>query len=229
MPSTRQLEVERDGYSIVPVVLPPKEVEKLILELEQFTPRRSRAGIRHLLANPVVEELANDRRLRGLAREILGADAFPFRATLFDKSANSNWLVSWHQDTALPLAAKSDIAGWGPWSVKGGVTYARAPAKALEQVLALRLHLNDSTQENGPLRVLPGTHYQGILSDQQIETAVLNAEPFTCLVPQGGVILMRPLIVHASSKSHSMLPRRVLHLEYATAKTISAPLGLAFA
>ena len=36
-----------------------------------------------------------------------------------------------------------------------------------------------------------------------------------CTVPAGGVVVMRPLIVHASSKAESDLPRRVLHIEYA--------------
>lgn len=36
-----------------------------------------------------------------------------------------------------------------------------------------------------------------------------------CTVPAGGVAAMRPLIVHASSKAESDLPRRVLHIEYA--------------
>ena len=77
----------------------------------------------------------------GIARETLGGEAFPFRATLFDKSPIANWLVVWHQDTALPLQERREAPGWGPWSVKDGVIYAHAPESALSQVLALRLHL----------------------------------------------------------------------------------------
>ena len=190
---------------------------------------RSRAGIRHLISNPAVAELANDSRLLGIARCVLGHDAFPFRATLFDKSPDTNWLIAWHQDTALPLREKHEMPGWGPWSVKEGITYAHAPATALEKVVALRLHLDDSTPENGPLRVVPGSHRHVVLSDEQVESLVSNATPETCLVPQGGVIVMRPLIIHASSKSRSAIPRRVLHIEYATYDTVPNTLQLAFA
>lgn len=165
----------------------------------------------------------------GLARCVLGIDAFPFKATLFDKSPDANWLITWHQDTALPLREKRDTPGWGPWSTKEGITYAHAPAGALERVVALRLHLDNSDMENGPLRVIPGSHRQGVLSDEQVESIVDKSEPVTCLSERCGVIVMRPLIIHASSKSQSDKPRRVLHLEYATRDAVAAPLQLAIA
>jgi ectoine hydroxylase-related dioxygenase (phytanoyl-CoA dioxygenase family) len=175
----------------------------------------SRAGARHVLGNQTVAKLAKDPRLMEIARQVLGAEAGPFRATLFDKSPTSNWLVVWHQDTALPLRERRELPGWGPWSVKEGVIYAHAPAAALEQVLALRVHLDGSTEKNGPLRVLPGTHTMGVLTDDVIESLVAAINPIDCLVPAGGVVAMRPLIVHASSKSLIGTPRRVLHIEYA--------------
>jgi len=89
-------------------------------------------------------------------------------ATLFDKSPEANWLVVWHPDTALPLRKRRDTPRWRPWSAKEGRTYAHAPESALRRVLALRLHLDDSATKNGPLRVLPGTHTSGVLSDDAI-------------------------------------------------------------
>ena len=154
--------------------------------------------------------------MRGIARQYLGGDAFPFRATLFDKSVASNWLVTWHQDTALPIQREADVAGWGPWSLKGGALHAMAPASALGQVIALRVHLDDSTSDNGPLRVLPGTHANGVLSHHQIETFAKTVTPVECLAATGGVVAMRPLTVHASSKARSDQPRRVLHMEFAS-------------
>lgn len=151
-----------------------------------------------------------------IAQEVLGEEAFPFRATLFDKSPTANWLVVWHQDTALPLRERREASGWGPWSIKDGVTYAHAPASALSQVLALRVHLDDSTAANGPLRVLPGTHTLGVLTDESLHDLSTRVTAVDCLAPQGGVLAMRPLIVHASSKSQSDSPRRVLHIEYAS-------------
>jgi ectoine hydroxylase-related dioxygenase (phytanoyl-CoA dioxygenase family) len=167
--------------------------------------------------------------MMGIAREVLGNGAIPFRATLFDKSPVSNWLVVWHQDTALPLRERREVAGWGPWSVKSGVNYAHAPASALEQVLALRLHLDDSGADNGPLRVLAGTHGLGVLTDEQLHELSTKVEATDCLVGRGGVLAMRPLIVHASSKSQSEKPRRVLHIEYASSEIVEDGLELAIA
>ena len=223
------LSLANNGYAIVSQVVTAEEIRRLLHSLEGLAAHRSRAGVRHLLNNPAVAEWATDRRMLGIAQSVLGSDAFPFKATLFDKSSDANWLITWHQDTALPLRHKHETPGWGPWSTKEGVTYSHAPASALERVVALRLHFDDSDQENGPLRVIPGSHRQGVLSDQQVETVVGQREHVTCLVEQGGVIVMRPLLVHASSKSQSDKPRRVLHIEYATRDTVAAPLQLATA
>ena len=56
--------------------------------------------------------------------------------------------------------------------MKDGISYAHAPASALCQVLALRVHLDESNSDNGPLRVLSGTHVKGVLTDEAIETLV---------------------------------------------------------
>jgi ectoine hydroxylase-related dioxygenase (phytanoyl-CoA dioxygenase family) len=147
-----------------------------------------------------------------MARKVLGDNAVPFRATLFDKSRRSNWLVVWHQDTALPLRDRRETSGWGPWSVKEGVICAHAPASALEQVLAIRVHLDDSTEENGPLKVLPGTHSMGVLTDDAIHELAMARSAVECTVSAGGVLLMRPLLVHASSKAKTFArPRRALY------------------
>jgi ectoine hydroxylase-related dioxygenase (phytanoyl-CoA dioxygenase family) len=206
----------KDGFDNRSEVLAPDEVGKLLKRLSDPEKARGRAGMRHLMCDPMVKEVAEDARLVEVARFALGGDVLPFRATLFDKSADANWLVVWHQDTVLPLRERNDHPEWGPWSEKGGITYAHAPGWALEQVIALRVHLDDSTRENGPLRVLPGTHCNGVLSDDAIAELVREIRSVECTVSSGGIVAMRPLIVHASSKTESLKPRRVLHIEYAT-------------
>jgi len=126
-------------------------------------------GARHILSIGAVRKIADDTRVLELARAVLGPRALPFRATLFDKSPSSNWLVAWHRDTALPLIEKVETRVWGPWSIKDGVNYAHAPREALEQILALRVHLDDSTSANGPLRVIPNTHCDGVLTDCEVQ------------------------------------------------------------
>ena len=207
-----------DGFAVVSSVFDGTELERLANALEGASLQRSRAGARHLLNVPAIAALARDSRLLALAAAVLGFDPVPFGATLFDKSSEANWLVVWHQDTALPLVERRDVAGWGPWSTKGGITYAHAPASALSQVVALRVHLDASAEHNGPLRVLPGTHKLGVLTDQQIHSAAERIEPVTCMVERGGILVMRPLLVHASSKASSGAPRRVLHFEYSASR-----------
>ena len=190
---------------------------------------RSRAGVRHAMKNATVAQIAHDGRMMHIASAILGDGAIPFRATLFEKLPTSNWLVAWHQDTALPLTERRDSAGWGPWSIKDGIPYAHAPAKALEQVVALRLHLDDSTPENGPLRVLPGTQNRGVLTDDEIHPVAETTSAVDCLMPLGGIVAMRPLVIHASSKSQADTPRRVLHIEYTASLVTTDGLELAIA
>jgi len=219
--------VEEFGFGIIPDILPPQELASLAEKLAQGQLRRSRAGIRHALSHPAVAALAWALPLLDIARGVLGIGAFPFHATLFDKSPGANWLVAWHQDTALPLRARRDIPDWGPWSVKEGVIYAHAPARVLCQVLALRVHLDDSTEQNGPLRVLPKTHTLGALSDEAIQQLAAEVPTVNCTELQGGVLAMRPLLIHASSKSQMANPRCVLHIEYAASPNVAEGIELA--
>jgi ectoine hydroxylase-related dioxygenase (phytanoyl-CoA dioxygenase family) len=216
-----------DGYLVSERVFDRREMILVRDAIAETGLPRTKAGARHALQVPSVRALANNPALLSLAATFVGEDPIPFRATLFDKSAASNWLVAWHQDTALPLRQRVDDATWGPWSIKAGVLHAIAPAAALALVVALRVHLDDSTSANGPLRVLPGTHAEGVLTQNDIQQRVRTVAPMECVVEAGGVVAMRPLVVHASSKASDDQPRRVLHIEYAA--TISFGRGLEIA
>jgi len=218
---------DRDGFAVFERVFDPGEMELLANELERADVPRTKAGARHLLCIDAVRRVADDRRLTDLAARFVGRGNVPFRATLFDKSASANWLIVWHQDTALPLQKRFDAAGWGSWSMKGGVLYAHAPAPVLNTIVALRLHLDDSTASNGPLRVLPGTHRLGVLTDDQVHDLATRTRPVDCLSRAGGVVAIRPLTVHASSKSLDDRTRRVLHIEYAATLDVGSGIQLA--
>jgi ectoine hydroxylase-related dioxygenase (phytanoyl-CoA dioxygenase family) len=221
-------EIDATGFALLHGVFSPESIDRTLQEVKCLSAHRSRAGARHVLGLSPVAKLARCPQLINVAREVLGVDAIPFRATLFEKTFAANWLVVWHQDTALPLHERQELPGWGPWSVKEGITYAHAPSAALSQVLALRIHFDDSTSANGPLRVLPATHELGVLNDDQIHDLSRQVTPVDCVVPKGGVVAMRPLLVHASYKSQVEMPRRVLHIEYAASDSIGVPLRLAF-
>lgn len=206
------------GFSITNHLFTRLEVESVCDAFADTRTQPRRGGIRGAFSIPAVRELADDARLVNLAREFIGATARPLRATVFDKSAASNWLVTWHQDTVLPVKRRVPSADWGPWTRKAGQLHAGAPASALEQIVALRIHLDDSTPANGPLRVLPDTHLMGVLSCERIEQIARDVEAIDCTAEIGGVIAMRPLLVHSSSKSRDAAARRrVLHIEYIAA------------
>lgn len=150
-----------------------------------------------------------------MANAALGADAFPVRALLFDKAPAANWKVPWHQDTAIAVAGRMEVPGFIGWSVKDGVTHVHPPVDVLERMVSLRIHLDDCGSDNGPLRVLPGSHRHGKLDDAEIERWRQTTEEVSCCVSQGDVLVMRPLLLHASSPAKSPSHRRVIHLEYA--------------
>jgi hypothetical protein len=221
--------MEDEGFGVTAHVLRDSECDDLLSCVTAPDVRRGRAGARHLLSMPRISELVGDSRLRAIAGAALGGEPQPFRVTLFDKSAGSNWSVAWHQDTAVPLRERFHATGWGPWSVKEGVLFARAPASALSGIIALRVHLDDSTSTNGPLRVLPGTHRLGVLSDHDLADIQRSLSPLSCPVPRGGVLAMRPLLVHSSSRILIPLARRVLHIEYAQDLRLAPGISLAAA
>lgn len=222
-----QRSLEEQGFANVPAVLSTRELIPILVSLADLEPPRGRAGIRHVLGHPTVKVVAHNPRLLEMAQAVLGSGALPFRAALFDKAPDANSLTNWHQDTALPLREMLDVPGWGPWSEKQGVIYAHAPAAALEQVVALRLHLDDCTEETGLLRVIPGTHGIGVLSDAEIERHATYQQPVECPAARGAVVAMRPLVIHATSRSRSQTPRRILHIEYAATAEFAGGLRLA--
>jgi Phytanoyl-CoA dioxygenase (PhyH) len=222
-------QTKKPGFRIAEDVLSAEECEALISNLSNAKVSKGRAGARHLMGVPEVARLARDTRLLDIARCELRTKPFPFRVTLFEKSGKANWLVVWHQDTALPLRARFDAPGWGPWSEKAGVPYAHAPASALSRIVALRVHLDASTTDNGSLRIVPHSHVLGILSDEEIGSVAKEHGFVECLVPKGGILTMSPLIIHSSSKARVDAPRRVLHIEYADSQSLGQGIELAVA
>lgn len=214
-----QAALNADGFLLVPSVVEPAHVASLIVALETLTPGY---GQRNLLRNsPAVAALAQE--LNPLAAAVLGQGAFPVRGLFFDKLPGANWEVSWHQDLSIAVAERLETPGFGGWSVKKGVVHVQPPASVLENMLTLRVHLDDCAADNGPLRVLRGSHRHGRVDDEQIARLRQECEEVTGIMPAGGVFLMRPLILHASSPAKNPRHRRVVHLEYA-ANPLPAPL-----
>lgn len=219
--------MEESGFEICNGVFNADECNLLINRINRST-NKSAPGIRNLMSNRAVRTIANDRRLSAFAGSFFGRQVVPFKATLFSKTGKANWLVAWHQDTALPVERVPDREGWGPSSVKNGVAFVHAPTEALSKILALRIHLDASTESNGPLRVIPGSHKKRLIDDKEFYEW-MRRKAVTCCVGKGGVIAMSPLLIHASSKCLRDEPRRVLHIEYAAFLEIVPGIKLAIA
>jgi ectoine hydroxylase-related dioxygenase (phytanoyl-CoA dioxygenase family) len=209
--------VEDDGFAMVRSCVDEKTLERLGSELSDTS-----YAMRNLLAMPIVRELARSLAVRTLAEAVLGKNCFAIKGTLFNKTRESNWKVVWHQDLTVIVRERKEIRGFGRWTVKSGVAHVQPPADVMSRILALRLHLDESGEENGPLRVIPGSHRQGRLSPKEIAEWRKKGS-VTCTVPRGGVLVMRPLLLHASSACVVPKSRRVIHLEFAA---VELPDGL---
>jgi hypothetical protein len=205
------MNLENDGCALIPRVLDDAEC----FELQQELGALDAAGRRGLLASPVIAKVAALPKITALIASYLPAAPRAVRAIYFDKSADVNWLVPWHQDLTIAVREKLDVPGFGPWSVKDGVPHVQPPVELLAQMLTVRIHLDDADESNGALRVLPGTHQLGRLCADEIKTQRGRIPEALCAAKAGDVLLMRPLILHASSRSTSNRHRRILHIEYA--------------
>jgi ectoine hydroxylase-related dioxygenase (phytanoyl-CoA dioxygenase family) len=172
--------------------------------------------MRNLLATvPAVQSLAQAQPIRALVATVLGPAAFAVRGLLFDKTRAANWKVPWHQDLTIAVRRRLEVAGFGPWSVKAGVQHVQPPEAILESMLTVRLHLDDCGPENGPLQVFGGSHLSGRMSADVIRAWRERMSPIRCVVGRGGVLLMRPLLLHSSLPARAPAHRRIIHLDFA--------------
>lgn len=214
--ANRKDKIERDGFCVIAPWMDVSVLANFRDICEGLIQQSAKAGTRSPYAHSVeLRTLINSSGVSALVGDVLGADAFVARSILFDKRAAANWAVTWHQDTTIAVQERRDVVGFGPWSVKEGIPHVRPPAYVLESMIAVRIHLDDCDRENGALYVVPGSHKLGIMQEASIAKHVEHGPIEICEVPAGGIMLMRPLLLHASKKSVHLGRRRVLHLEFA--------------
>ena len=219
---TDKQQFNKDGFLIVPDLLPTAECETLaaelseLLEQQKLTNPKARGGLRNVLRmSPLAASVASSETILPVVSGLIGGVAFPIRAILFDKTDGANWGVPWHQDLAIAVAERKDTEGFGPWSLKEGVVHVQPPLEVLAGLVTVRLHLDDCNADNGALRVLPGSHLNGEMSSEDIAAWSAKSPGVTCELPRGSALVMRPLLLHASSPAKNPSHRRVFHIEYA--------------
>jgi len=200
------------GFAVVSTVIDGNSVATISSHLDA-RPAEG-AGSRGLLREGWCQTLAAKLRSVLTGRQLLPDGAVAVQCTLFDKGPTRNWLVALHQDRSIPVRGKVEAPELSGWSEKEGDTFVQPPVAVLEQLTAVRLHIDDCPAESGALRVVPGSHANGVLS--QVQAEALRARRGEVLVPafEADVLLMKPLILHASSKASSVTCRRVLHFVY---------------
>lgn len=199
----------RDGFVAVPEVLPPVECQTIAHGLALRG--SDSAGTRCLLPQDWCAALARQLRQHASIAPNLPEGAVAVQCTYFEKSSARNWLVPVHQDQSIPVAVRVDATGWRGWSEKEGSLFVQAPVAVLEQLVAVRLHLDDCSAVDGPLRVLPGSHRLGLLADEEASRLRARSTEVVCEAHRGDALLLRPLLLHASSKASGHSQRRVLH------------------
>ncbi|WP_249384073.1 phytanoyl-CoA dioxygenase family protein [Chitinivorax sp. B] len=218
---SRQTVLLRDGYLQLPAAIDAALCTRLKAELP--TPM-GRAGLRDLMAtSPLCRQLVLGE-LQALAAVYL-PQAKPVRVLYFDKTPAVNWCVGWHQDLSIAVQARREWTGFTGWSRKAGVWHVQPPDAVLASMLTLRLHLDPTHAGNGALQVVPGSHRYGRLPVAECRAKVSQADIVCCEAAPGDILLMRPLLLHASAPSIQPFHRRVLHIEFAAA---ALPGGLAW-
>ncbi|MGN6291176.1 MAG: phytanoyl-CoA dioxygenase family protein [Chitinophagaceae bacterium] len=220
--------IER-GFSIIPGIFEREElntIPRLIDQVDSFRSSFRKTddlfAIRRFLKEvPSVKEVLLVKKLVSIIEQIFGTNYFLVKSIYFDKPGASNWFVSYHQDLTISVDRKVETEGFGPWTIKQDQFGVQPPLEILESIFTIRVHLDDTDENNGALRVVPGSHGKGIYRPETINWA--SETEVTCSVPAGGIMIMRPLLLHASSRTINQSRRRVIHLEFCN-RELPAPL-----
>jgi hypothetical protein len=214
-------EFDRQGFTIIESVLSPARIEAIIAHLDSIS--LDRAGTRNLHRLAWCIELVGVLRSHPTIAELLPFNHVAVQCTLFEKTIDRNWLVPLHQDLSIPVREHCENIHLSGWSYKEGTLYVQPPIEVLEKLVAIRIHIDDCNSDNGALRVVPGSHDRGRIATIDIPTIKTANGEQLCTVKQGGALVMRPLLLHASSKAIIPNRRRVLHFLFGLE---SLPLGL---
>lgn len=222
-------ELNKIGFSITSEIYNEYEILKIIHSIENIKndsqsviKTKELFAIRQLLLiKPELWKILINKNLINLINEIGGSDYFLTKAIYFDKPKKSNWFVSYHQDLSINIIEQLDTESYINWTKKREQIGVQPPIEILENIVTIRIHLDDTDQNNGALRVIPNSHLKGII---RIESGNFETkDEVICNVKKGECMLMKPLTLHASSRTKNEQKRRVIHLEFSN-KELEKPL-----
>ncbi|MBE8720832.1 phytanoyl-CoA dioxygenase [Sphingobacterium sp. Ka21] len=215
-----KIEIAKDGFTTVDDVYSDKEIEHILSMIDQadnnkrtFRKSTELFAIRQLLKEiPEITNSVFNDSLKNVVSQIFGDNYFVVKSIYFDKPETSNWYVSYHQDLTISVDKKVELENFGPWTTKQGQYAVQPPIDVIENIYTIRIHLDDTDENNGALRVIPRSHLKKIYRPENIDW---DTETETaCNVKRGGIMIMKPLILHSSSRTTNNRKRRVIHIEF---------------
>lgn len=213
-------QIEDNGFAVINNVFSEEEIDMILKGIEDadtsgdtFRKSEDLFAIRQFLKGvPEVRKSVFSSRLTSVIQKIFGNSYFAVKSIYFDKPESSNWYVAYHQDLTISVDRKADVEGFGPWTTKQNQFGVQPPLEILDHMFTIRIHLDDTDEYNGALKVIPGSHAKGIYRPETIDWTVENE--VICKVKKGGIMMMKPLLLHGSNRTTNGKRRRVIHIEF---------------
>ncbi len=222
--TSHRQEFSEKGYTIVEDIFNDFEIENIasiINETDMSNPTFRKSNdlfaIRQFLKEiPGIAPTIFTDKFNSIINDLFGQEYFVVKSIYFDKPGESNWFVAYHQDLTISVNIKTDISGYSGWTVKQNQYAVQPPINILEDNFTIRLHLDDTNESNGALKVIRGSHLKGVFRSENVDWT--NETEDICSVRRGGIMIMRPLLLHASERTTNDKKRRVIHIEYSRTK-----------
>lgn len=214
------LDIANNGFTIIENIYTSSEIEQIITKINQadrsketFRKSNDLFAVRQFLKEiPETVGLIFNENLKLIITELFGKNYFVVKSIYFDKPEQSNWFVSYHQDLTISVDKKVELQNYGPWTVKQNQFAVQPPLEILENIFTIRIHLDNTDENNGALKVIPGSHLKNIYRPETIDWT--NEIETTCKVNKGGIMIMKPLLLHGSNRTTNNNKRRVIHIEF---------------
>ena len=215
-----RLEISENGFTTIENIYNAEEIENILWTIEQvdktsetFRKSKDLFAIRQFLKEvPLTIPLVFNDQLKNVIQQLFGDNYFVVKSIYFDKSETSNWYVSYHQDLTISVENKIEKNGFGPWTVKQNQFAVQPPLDILESIFTVRIHLDETNENNGALKVIPKSHSKNIFRPELIDWSTETEN--ICRVEAGGIMIMKPLLLHSSSRTTNNKKRRVIHIEF---------------
>jgi len=219
-PCDIKAELLSEGFAVIDNVFTTEEIDAILEKISQvdtinptFRKTSDLFAIRQFLKEvPATKNLIFNDRLNSIISQLFGDDYFPVKSIYFDKPEQSNWFVAYHQDLTISVDKKLEVEGFGPWTIKQNQFAVQPPLDILESNFTIRIHLDDTDENNGALRVIPKSHLKGVYRPETIDWT--TETEVVCKVKKGGIMIMKPLLLHTSNRTTNNNKRRVIHVEF---------------